>query len=100
MIDLLPHAEGVLLPVRAQPGAKANALRGVHGGMLKVAVTQVAEKGKANEAIIKTLAECLGLPRSQVELVGGTASREKKVLIRGVSVEDLRERIGAVRGEK
>jgi uncharacterized protein (TIGR00251 family) len=66
--------------------------------MLKVAVTQVAEKGKANEAIIKTLAKCLGLPRSHVELVSGTASREKKVLIRGVTIEDLRERIRAVRG--
>lgn len=84
------------MPIRAQPGAKANALRGVHGGMLKVAVTQVAEKGKANEAVIKTLAKCLGVARSQVELIGGATSREKKVLIRGVTSENLRARIGAV----
>ena len=87
------------MPIRAQPGAKANALRGVHGGMLKVAVTQVAEKGKANEAVVETVAKFLGLARSQVELVGGATSRVKKVLIRGVTVDDLRARIEAVLGE-
>jgi uncharacterized protein (TIGR00251 family) len=93
MIDLVSHPQGVVLAVRAQPGAKANAIRGIHGGALKVAVTQVAEKGKANGAIIETLASGLGLARSQVELIGGATNRAKKVLIRGVSVEDIRKRI-------
>ena len=95
MIDLTVHPDGVLLAVRAQPGARANAIRGVQNRMLKVAVTQIAEKGKANEALAETLAKALGLKRSQVELASGATSREKKFLIRGVTVEDLTATIEA-----
>jgi Uncharacterized conserved protein len=95
MIDLSPHPEGVLLSVRAQARARTNGLRGVQNRMLKVAVTQVAEKGKANQALAETLAAALGLARSQVELASGATSRQKKFLIRGVSAEDLTARIEA-----
>jgi uncharacterized protein (TIGR00251 family) len=95
MIDLTVHPDGVLLAVRAQPGARANAIRSVQNRMLKVAVTQIAEKGKANEALAETLAKALGLKRSQVELASGATSREKKFLIRDITAEDLTTRIEA-----
>lgn len=96
MIDLAPYADGVILPVRAQPGASASGIRGEQNGMLKVAVTQVAEKGKANKSLVEALAKGLGLKRSQIELVSGETQREKKFLVRGVTVEDLAARIAAV----
>jgi len=99
MIDLTVHPDGVLVAVRAQAGARTNAIRGIHSGMLKIAVTQIAEKGKANEALAETLAKGLGLKRSQVELASGTTSREKKFLICGVSVEELTARIEAAVAE-
>lgn len=95
MIDLTDHAEGVVLTVKAQPRASKNAIRGAAGGMLKVAVTQVAEKGKANEAIASVLAEKLGLRRSQIELLSGQTQPQKRFLIRGVTQQDLRGRIDA-----
>ena len=52
MIALEPHPEGIILLIRAQPGARRNGLGGEQGGQLKVDVTQVAEKGKANRAIM------------------------------------------------
>ena len=55
MIDLKPHAEGVILPVRAQPGSRRNEIRGEQNGFLKVCVTQSPEKGKANKAIAALL---------------------------------------------
>jgi uncharacterized protein (TIGR00251 family) len=95
MIDLEPHPEGILLPVRAQPGSRNSGLRGEQQGELKVSVTQVAEKGKANQAIIEVLAKGLGLRRSQIELHSGESSRHKKLLVSGVSIAELRERIRA-----
>jgi uncharacterized protein YggU (UPF0235/DUF167 family) len=74
---LTPHPEGVMLLVKAQPG------------MLKVAVTQIAEKGKANQALVEALAEGLGLKRSQIELVSGESQREKRFLVRGANQEQL-----------
>ncbi len=93
MIDLEPHAEGVVLPLRAQPGAKRNEIRGLQDGMLKVSVTQVAEKGKANKALVEVLAKGLGLRKSQFALLSGETSSHKRFLVRGVSREELAELI-------
>ena len=95
MIRLTDHPEGIVLAVRAQPGARTSGLRGEHNGALKIAVTQVAEKGKANEALIEVLSESLHLKRSQVELLAGSAQRDKRLLIRGLSRDDLAARIAA-----
>jgi uncharacterized protein (TIGR00251 family) len=95
MIELSSHVDGVVLPVRAQPGASKNALRGEQNGMLKVSVTQIAEKGKANKAIIDVLAKSLNLRRSQIELVAGELQSQKRFLICDISAEDLAERIAA-----
>jgi uncharacterized protein YggU (UPF0235/DUF167 family) len=93
VIRLEPHEEGWVLPVRALPGAKRNELRGEQDGMLRVAVTQVAEKGKANVAIRDVLAKSLGLRKSQVELIAGSTSAQKKFLIRQVDREVLQAKL-------
>ena len=93
MIDLKRHADGVLLPVRARPGAKRSAITGAQGGMLKVAVTAAPEKGKANQAIIELLCETLSLARSQVALRTGQGSRSKQFLVRGLTSDELARRI-------
>jgi len=93
MIDLSHHPDGVILPVRAQPGASKAGIRGEQNGALKVSVTQVAEKGKANKSLINELAKGLGIKRSQIELVSGETQREKKFLIRGISRDELAARI-------
>ena len=93
MIELEPHAEGVILPVRAQPGARRNEVRGEQDGMLKVSVTQAPEKGKANKAIIALLSKSLGLRKSQIELLSGETARQKRFLVRDIETDELQTRI-------
>jgi uncharacterized protein (TIGR00251 family) len=93
MIALEPHPEGVILPVRAQPGSRKNELRGEQEGMLKVCVTQAPEKGKANKAVIELLAKSLGLKKSQIQLLSGETSHQKKFLIQGTTVRELSEKM-------
>jgi uncharacterized protein (TIGR00251 family) len=88
-LALQTHALGVILPVRAQPSAGRNAIVGAHQEMLKVAVTQAPEKGKANKAVIEVLAKALGVKRSQIELLSGETSQQKKFLIREISLPEL-----------
>ncbi len=95
MIELAEHADGVVLPVRAQPGARANVIRGLHAGALKVAVTQIAEKGKANKAIAKLLCKSLSLRRAQLTLISGETSADKQFLVRTITRQELAERIDA-----
>ena len=93
MIELERHREGVILPVKAQPCSRRNEVRGEHDGSLKVCVTQVAEKGKANKSLIHQLAKSLGLRKSQIELLGGASSSEKKFLIREVEPLELEAKL-------
>ncbi len=98
MIDLKPHPEGTILPVRAQPGARRNEIRGPGDGALKVCVTQSPEKGKANKALIGLLSKQLSLRKSQFELIAGQTSREKQFLVRGITPEELAKRLGQAVG--
>jgi uncharacterized protein (TIGR00251 family) len=96
VIQITAHAEGALLPVRAQPGARKAGIVGEQAGALKVAVTAPPEDGRANKALLELLREALGLKRSQIELVSGQTSRDKRFLIRGCTPEELRARVGAL----
>ena len=84
--------EGIVLSIRAFPGAKRNEVRYVNNDV-KVYVTQIPEKGKANAAIRKQLARSLELRASQVELLQGETSVQKKFLLRNVSADEILERI-------
>jgi uncharacterized protein (TIGR00251 family) len=95
MISLTSHEAGVILPVRAQPGARKAGIVGEHAGALKVAVTAPPEDGRANKALVKVLSEALGLKRSQVELLSGQTSREKRFLVHGLTLAELAARIEA-----
>jgi hypothetical protein len=67
----------------------------VHGAALKVAVRAVAEKGRANEGVLRLLSETLGIPVPQLSLVAGAGSRDKVVAVRGLDPADLRARVAA-----
>jgi hypothetical protein len=99
-MNITKHSEGAILAVRAQPGAKRNAVLGEHSGSLKLAVTAPAEDGRANAALVELLHDWLGMKRSQVELVGGQTNRNKTFLIRGVTPEELQEMVAAKLVEK
>ncbi len=91
MIEISLHPNGVLLPVQGQPGARRNTIAGEHAGRLKVAVTQVAEKGKATQAIRELIADSLSIATSRVSLIHGEAQPRKLFLLEGVSLESARE---------
>jgi uncharacterized protein (TIGR00251 family) len=96
VIALTEHADGCVLPVRAQPGARKSGVVGEHAGALKVAVTAPPEGGRANEALAELLRDVLRLKRSQVALLSGETSRDKRFLIRQVSKVELAGRLAAL----
>ena len=96
MIKLETVDDGTILPVRAQPGASRNGIRGWRDGLLRVSVTQVAEHGKANKALRAVIAEGLSLRKSRVELLSGAASHQKRFLISGIDTVELVKRIETV----
>jgi uncharacterized protein (TIGR00251 family) len=97
MIAITEHAAGCVLPVHAQPRARKAGILGEHAGALKVAVTASPEDGRANEALAQLLAKTLGFKRSQVELLSGETSREKRFLIQ-MSKAELEARVMVILG--
>jgi uncharacterized protein (TIGR00251 family) len=90
-LELRETDQGVIMAVKAAPGARKNEIRGVVDGQLKVCVTVVAEKGKANKAIIDFLAKQFKLSKSDLEIVAGHTSSSKKMLLRGRTAQQIRE---------
>jgi uncharacterized protein (TIGR00251 family) len=80
--------------LRLTPGAREDTIEGWRDGVLRVRVRARPEKGRANEALVRLLAERLGLARSGVALVRGHTSRDKVVEVEGMSEEELRGRLG------
>lgn len=93
MIALEEHPQGVVVPVKAQPGARRNGLAGEHAGALKVQVTQAPEDGKATDAVLELLADTLRVKRSQVTLLSGATSRQKRFVVSGVSLAEITTRL-------
>jgi uncharacterized protein (TIGR00251 family) len=80
-LELTSVAAGTRLRVRVKAGARTSAVGGAHGGALKISVAAVAERGKANRAVVAVLAEALGLPTSSVTIVSGKSSQDKVVVV-------------------
>ena len=93
MIAVGEHAEGCVLTVRAQPGARKAGVLGEQAGALRVAITAPPTDGRANKALVEFLGEILHVRRSQVELLQGATSRTKRFLVRGVTKADLQSRL-------
>lgn len=95
-LQLDPHPDGLLLPVKARAGASRNAVTGFRGGELLVSVTQAPEKGKANAAIAKVLAKQLGLRASEVKIVAGQTNPHKKYLLVGADAAAVRHSVAVL----
>lgn len=85
---LSKHALGVTLAVRLTPNAKRDALDRISedaggGAQLRISVTAIPEKGKANAALAKLLSKKLRLPKSSIRLIAGEQNRNKTVLFEG-----------------
>ena len=88
----------VLLHAKVQPRASRNEIGEVLGSELKIKIAAPPVDSAANDALVKLLAEILGVPRSAVQLVRGATSRHKVVAIRGLSAEVVQQKLGLTDG--
>jgi uncharacterized protein (TIGR00251 family) len=76
----------ITLTLHIQPGAKKTEFAGLHGDALKIRLAAPPVDGKANEALVKFVAETLKLPKSAVNLKSGQTSRRKVLEVQGAEV--------------
>ena len=83
----------VTFAVKVVPRASKNQLMGIEGDAIKIRLTAPPVEGKANDALVKFLAQVLGTSRAQVEIVRGAKSKQKIVRVRGLTAEQLQNKI-------
>jgi uncharacterized protein (TIGR00251 family) len=83
----------VVLAVIATPRAGVTALAGIDGDALRVRVAAPPVDGAANAALVRYLADLLGVPKSRVEVLAGQTGRRKRILVSGMSETEARARL-------
>ena len=84
-------SHGVVLSLHCQPGAKVSRVVGLHDERLKIQLQAPPLENRANEALVSWLAEQLGVPRKQIEILTGQTSRKKRVLVQGTTLERVQQ---------
>ena len=85
--------EGVVLSVRAQPRSSKAGIDGLVGDAVKVRVRCAPVDGKANKELVETLADEFGIAKSSVVFKGGETSKNKRLLLRGVTAAAVVQKI-------
>ena len=85
------------LSVRVTPAAGRDSVLGWQGDALRLNVAAPAQRGKANEAVIRLLAGALGLPRQRLRIVRGQTARRKVIAIEGLDEAEARARLDVAR---
>jgi uncharacterized protein len=96
VIPIRDTLDGATFAVRVQPRARRNAITGVVGEALKLALIAPPVEGKANQACVEFLAELLNVPRSSVTIVGGQTSRNKVIRVAGRTAAEIEARLRAL----
>ena len=82
--------DGVRLRVRVQPRASRTEIAEVRGDALRVRLQAPPVDGAANAALIRLVADLVGVPRSAVSITAGAGAREKTLHIRGATLAAAR----------
>lgn len=81
----LERTEGTEIRVHLQPRASKTDIVGVHGEALKIRIAVPPVDGQANAELSRFLAGRLDIPQHRVKVISGRNSRQKRVLIKGVT---------------
>ncbi|MBI3902301.1 MAG: YggU family protein [Nitrosomonadales bacterium] len=77
----------ITLMLHIQPGARRSELAGLHGEALKIRLAAPPIEGRANEALLRFIAELFKVALRDVELLRGAQSRHKMVKVTGSGIE-------------
>jgi uncharacterized protein len=93
----------VRVAIRLSPRARSDRLLGIGaaaqgGRAVKASVSAPAQDGRANEALLRLLARAWDLPRRDLSIVAGAASRNKTLHVAGDPHRLIAKLTGAIAG--
>jgi uncharacterized protein YggU (UPF0235/DUF167 family) len=91
--QVVAHPRGSVFAVTVVPRGGRNAIERGSDGALRVRVTAPPVAGAANTAVLRLLADALGVRRADLEILSGGSARRKRILVSGLDSEELERRI-------
>lgn len=85
----MTQTKQITLSVKVIPKASKTKIVGFENGVLKIKLSVLPEKGKANSLLISLLSKTLNVAKSKISIISGEKSRKKRLWIEGVSHEEL-----------
>jgi uncharacterized protein YggU (UPF0235/DUF167 family) len=85
--------EATRLRLRVSPGAKGAAVVGRHGDAWKIRVAASPERGRANTAVVRLIADAVSVPVDAVTVVSGHGARDKIVELAGLDPSSIERRL-------
>lgn len=89
--------EEARLLVQVKPDSRRNEIMGFQDEVLSVRVAAPPIKGRANEELVGFLSQLLNVSRSCIRIEKGLTGRRKLLLIRGLSKEQILERLSSAK---
>ena len=83
----------VELRIHCQPRASQTEIVGLHGDALKVRLAAPPVEGQANAELCQFLARYFGVLRKEVQILSGKGARQKRVLIKGKTSQEIQDRL-------
>ena len=85
----------VTIEIVARPGSQRRGLLRLEPRGLVIGAASLAEKGKANDELLATIADIAGVARSEVLILRGASARNKVVRIATAQPSEIARRISA-----
>ena len=92
-VSAVASSEETTIRVRVQPKASGNQILGFREDVLRLRVTAPPEDGRANAAVVRLLAQTLGISHSRLEVVWGHSSRDKLIRVSSLNALEVRQRL-------
>ena len=93
-LNIRESEDGIVFTAKVIPGSSSPAkISGVLDGMLKIKITAAPEKGKANQSLIKFLADMLGIKKNSIQIISGQTNPIKQIQISGISIENFLKKL-------
>ena len=84
---------GVVIKVLVQPRASRNEIVGIQGECLKIRIAAPPVEHRANEQLRDYLSLLIGVGKQKIELIGGYKGRNKKIMVTGCTVKEVKEKL-------
>lgn len=89
MLDIFENPNSIIFSARVIPRSSKSEIIGEIDGDLKVKLTSPLVDGKANKELKKLLSKRLAVPKSDIDILSGTASKTKRIKVIATKPGDL-----------